>query len=114
MIPSIMSPTAVSVTEAPAVDTRGSAAGLGRGGRRPGDGRAGGGTAADEATVPPGELPKEQAETTSATAGPRIAKSLLRRMRPNLVADGPTCGDVEPDGGSAGRARADARAASMT
>ena len=32
----------------------------------------------------------------SATAGPRIANSLLRHMRPNLTPVGPACGDVEP------------------
>ena len=79
-MPRIMSPTAVSVTEAP-------------------DGGADGrevaelvasvaagvaelvGSAVAENTVPLGAWPEEQAEMTSATAGLRIAKSLLRRMR---------------------------------
>ena len=103
MFPSIMSPTAVRVTEPPAADFRGSAAGLGPVATVA---RALAGlaevdeSAADVTTVLPGEPPMEQAETTSATAGAMIARSPLRRMRPNLARDGPACGDVEPDGGS--------------
>src|SRR5262249_30881823 len=90
-------PTAVSVTEAPAVDVRGSAAGRAVGAlvARVAAGRAG--LVAVAVAVSPGRWPKEQAEMTSATDGPRIAKSLLRRMRPNLTPDGPARGDVEPD-----------------
>src|SRR5215472_11832412 len=93
-MPSIMSPTAVSVTEAAAADFRGSAAGRAVGAlvARVAAGRAG--LVAVAVAVSPG---KEQAEMTSATDGPRIAKSLLRRMRPNLTPDGPARGDVEPD-----------------
>src|ERR1700742_668268 len=77
VLPSIMSPTAVSVTEAPAVDLRGSAAARcvaavareAPGRAQPAE------SAAGEATVPPGELAKEQAETTSATARPVNARS---------------------------------------
>ena len=101
VLPSIMSPTAVRVTEAPAVDFRGSAAArcvaavarVAAGRAAPAE------SAAGEAAVPPGELPKEQAETTSATARPTNARSPLRRMRPNLARDGATCGDVDRDGG---------------
>src|SRR6185437_3633878 len=74
VLPSIMSPTAVSVTEAPAVDLRGSAAArcvaaLARaaGWLEPAE------SAAGEAAVPPGGLPKEQAETTRAIARPTNA-----------------------------------------
>jgi hypothetical protein len=49
--------------------------------------------------VPPGGLPKEQAETTSAMARPTNARSPLRRMRPNLARNGATSGDVARDGG---------------
>src|ERR1700759_5232499 len=95
VLPSIMSPTAVSVTEAPAVDFRGSAAARcvaalarGAGWLEPAEAAAGG---------PPGGLPKEQAETTSAMARPTNARSPLRRMRPNLARNGATCGDVARD-----------------
>ena len=88
------------VTEAPAVDFRGSAAArcvaaLARaaGWLEPAE------SAAGEAAVPPGGLPKEQADTTSAMARPTNARSPLRRMRPNLARNGPTCGDVARDGG---------------
>src|SRR6478736_5604635 len=101
VLPSIMSPTAVRVTEAPAVDFRGSAAArcvaaLARaaGWLEPDE------SAAGEAAVPPGGLPKEQAETTSAMARPTNARSPLRRMRPNLARNGATCGDVDRDGAS--------------
>src|ERR1700748_44806 len=70
VLPSIMSPTAVRVTEAPAVDFRGSAAAA-RGAGPVAGGAGGRGRpepAAGEAAVPPGGLPKEQAETTSARA----------------------------------------------
>src|SRR5437773_2629664 len=106
VFPSIMSPTAVRVTEAPAVDFRGSAAGLGP---VAAVARALAGlaevaeSAAAVTTVLPGELPNEQAETASATARLRIAGSPPRRMRPNLARDGPACGDVERDGGSGRR-----------
>jgi hypothetical protein len=110
-----MSPTAVSVTEAPAVDVRGRAAG--RGVAVLVASVAAGlaelvGSAVGENAVPLGVWPEEQAEMTSATAGPRIAKSLLRRMRPNLAWEGPTCGDVEPDGDS-GRTRRHGMVASI-
>src|SRR5215472_4010431 len=102
-MPRIMSPTAVSVTEPPAADGRGSTAAA-RGVAavaRAADGRAEPAEPpAGELAGPPGELPKEQAETTSATAGLTIARSVLRRMRPNLARPGPACGDVEPGGGS--------------
>src|SRR5437762_4079846 len=104
VLPSIMSPTAVRVTDAPAVDFRGSAAArcvaaLARaaGWLEPDE------SAAGEAAVPPGELPKEQAETTKARARPMNARSPLRRMRPNLTRNRATCGDVDRDGAS-GRA----------
>ena len=86
-----MSPTAVRVTEAPALDVRGSAAGRGVGALVA---RVAAGLVAVAVAVSPG---KEQAEMTSATDGPRTAKSLLRRLRPNLTPDGPARGDVEPD-----------------
>jgi hypothetical protein len=94
VIPRIMSPTAASVTEAPA----------GREAAALVDSVAAGlaelvAAAVGDAAVLPGEWP-EHAETASATAGPRIARSLLRRMRPNLAPDGPACGDVAPAGGS--------------
>src|SRR4029077_9315333 len=102
VFPSIMSPTAVRVTEAPAGDFRGSAAGLGP---VAAVARALAGleevpesAAAVTTTVLPGEPPKEQAEATSATARAMIARSPLRRMRPNLARPGPACGDVERDG----------------
>src|SRR6476660_3479015 len=104
VLPSIMSPTAVRVTEAPAVDFRGSAAArcvaaLARaaGWLEPAEPAE---SAAGEATVPPGGLPKEQAETTSARARPTNARSPLRRMRLNLARNGATCGDVDRDGAS--------------
>src|SRR5690242_959300 len=100
VLPSIMSPTAVSVTEAPAVDFRGSAAARcvaalasAAGWLEPAE------SAAGEAAVPPGGLPKEQADTTQAMARPVNARSPLRRMRPNLARNGATCGDVDRDGG---------------
>ena len=104
VLPSIMSPTAVRVTEAPAVDFRGSAAArcvaavarVAAGRAEPAESAE---SAAGEAAVPPGELPKEQAETTSATARPTNARSPLRRMRPNLARDRAACGDVDRDGG---------------
>src|SRR6185437_4233984 len=95
VLPSIMSPTAVRVIEAPAVDFRGSAAArcvaaLARaaGWLEPAESPAG------EAIVPLGGLPKEQADTTSARARPTNARS-PRRMRPNLARNGATCGDVD-------------------
>jgi hypothetical protein len=97
-----MSPTAVSVTEAPPVDLRGSAAGLGA----PPVVRVTAGLAepvaptAGDAAVPRGEPAEEQAAAASTTAGTRTARSLLRRMRLNLAPDVPACGDVEPAGGS--------------
>ena len=104
VLPSIMSPTAVRVTEAPAVDFRGSAAArcvaaVARGAAGRAEPAESAESAAGEATVPPGELPKEQAETTSARTRPTNARSPLRRMRPNLARDGATCGDVDRDGG---------------
>ena len=104
-MPSIMSPTAVSVTEAAAVDVRGSAAGLGAPAvDRVTAGRAeAAASAAGEGAVAPGEVPAEQAAAASATAGTRITRSLLRRMRPNLARDVPACGEAEPDGDSGGR-----------
>jgi len=93
----------VRVTEAPAVDLRGSAAArcvaaLARAAgwlepAKPAE------SAAGVAAVPPGELPKEQAETASAMARPVNARSPLRRMRPNLARNGATSGDVARDGG---------------
>src|SRR5215468_10141178 len=80
VLPSIMSPTAVRVTRAAA----GCVAPAGPTGA---------------VAVPPGELPKEQAETTSATARPVNAESPLRRMRPNLARNGAAGGDVARDGG---------------
>src|SRR6201985_2384082 len=92
VLPSIMSPTAVRVTEAPTVDFRGSAAArcaaaLARaaGWLEPAEWAE---SAAGEAAVPPGGLPKEQAETTKAMTRPMIARSPLRRMRPNLARNG--------------------------
>src|SRR5690348_2047045 len=99
MFPSTMSPTAVRVTEAPAADFRGSAAGLGP---VAAVARALAGlaeVAEPAAGVLPEEAPNEQAETTSATARPTKARSPLRRMRPNLARPGPACGDVARDGG---------------
>src|SRR5436190_6581683 len=76
VFPSIMSPTAVRVTEAPAVDFRGSAAGLGPAAAvaRALAGLAADESAADVTAVLPGEPPMEQAETTSATARPTKAR----------------------------------------
>src|SRR5215470_11537502 len=101
VLPSIMSPTAVRVTEAPAAGFRGSAAArCVAADARPAPGRVEAAEAvAGEAAVPPGELPKEQAETTSATARPVNAESPLRRMRPNLARNGTAGGDVARDGG---------------
>src|ERR1700759_165664 len=100
VLPSIMSPTAVRVTEAPAVDFRGSAAARcvaalanAAGWLEPTE------PAADEVTVPPDGLPKEQAETTSAMTRPMIARSPLRRMRPNLARNGATGGGGGRGGG---------------
>jgi hypothetical protein len=87
----------VSVTEAPAADVRGSAAGRG-------DAALVASVAelvaleACEAGVLAGAWLSEHAETTSATAGPRIAKPLLRRMRPNVARTVPAHGEVEPYG----------------
>src|SRR5215468_9488118 len=100
VLPSIMSPTAVRVTEAPAADFRGSAAArCVAAGARAAAGCVEPAGPAGEVAVPPGELPKEQAETTSATARPVNAESPLRRMRPNLARNGAAGGDVARDGG---------------
>src|SRR6478609_11281164 len=75
VLPSIMSPTAVRVTEAPAVDFRGSAAGLGP---VAAVARVLAGvdeSAADVTAGLPGDPPMEQAETTSVTARPTKARS---------------------------------------
>src|SRR5262249_16016287 len=97
VMPRIMSPTAVSVTEAPAVDGRGSGADRGVGAlvARVAAGRSE--VVAKAVAVSPGIWPKEQAGTASAPDGPRIAKSPLCRLRPNITPDGAACGDVEPD-----------------
>src|ERR1700748_2831655 len=100
VLPSIMSPTAVRVTEAPAVDFRGSAAARCVAALA----RAAGWlesaeSAAGEAAVPPGGLPKEQAGNTQPMTRPVIARRPLRRMRPNLARNGATGGDVARDGG---------------